>query len=78
MELLCERLARAGMNAVKWVEGNHVVSDNSKDEMIGFTRQRKSDLRKWLGETQITVREHTMRFNIEATEWLDMYLNTNL
>lgn len=46
--------------------------------MIAFTRQRKTDLQKGLAESQITVREHTMRFNIEATRWLRMYPDSSL
>lgn len=53
---------------------NHVVFDNLKNEMIVFPRQRKADLKRRMTEGQILVRGHTMRFNVEATRWLGMYL----
>lgn len=46
--------------------------------MIAFIHKRKADLRKRLDETRITVRGHIMRFNIETTRWLGMYLDTGL
>lgn len=48
------------------------------DKMITFTRQRKTDPRKHLAEVQITVRGNTMKFNVEATRYQGMYLDTGL
>lgn len=78
VEQLYEWLATAGINGVKWGERKHVTFDNSKEEMIAFTRQRKADLQKRLAEAQITVSRHTKGFNVEATIWLRMYLDTGL
>lgn len=47
---------------------NHVAFDNSKDEMFVFTQCRKADLPKRLVYDQITVREHTMRINVNTTK----------
>lgn len=78
MEQLYKPLARAENKAMEWRERNHVVFDNSKNEMIVFTRQRKVDLRKQLAEARIAVREHTTGFNVEARRLLGVYLDTGL
>lgn len=52
--------------------------DNTKDEMITFTRGCKPDLRRKLTDVRIIVRGHTQGLNIEATRWPEVYLNTGL
>lgn len=63
---------------VKWGEREYIAFDNSKDEINVFTQRRKPYLRRQLAEFLITVRGHTMGFNIEGTIWLSMYLNIGL
>lgn len=46
--------------------------------MLAFTRHRKSNLRRRSAEARITVSGHTIRFIIEATCWLRVYLDTGL
>lgn len=43
-----------------------------------FTQRWKADLRKQLAEAQITVKEYSMRLNIQATIWLGMYLDMDI
>lgn len=78
LEQLCERLATVGIKAVEWRERKHVAFDNSKEEIIAFTKRRKRNLKRWLTEAQITVKEYIMRLNIEATRWVEKYLDTGL
>lgn len=67
MEQLCESLTRAEIKVVEWGKRYHVAFDNSKNEIIAFIRQWKADLRKQLTEAEITVRGHTIRFNVEVS-----------
>lgn len=67
MEQLHEWLTRAKIKAVKLGERDHVSFDNSKDDMIVYTRWRETDLQKRLTNTRITVRGNTMGFKVEAT-----------
>lgn len=78
MGQLCEWLATAEIKVVKQVERNYVAFNNSKDDMIAFHRRRKAYQWKRLLEALKTVRKHTMKFNIEATKWLGMYLEIGL
>lgn len=43
--------------------------------MIAFIRSRKPELKKRIVKVRITVRGHTMMFNMEATRWLSFYLD---
>lgn len=78
MEQQYEWFALAGMKAVKRGKRNHVAFDSSKNERITFTQYPKADLQKRLVEARITVRVHTMIFDVEATRWLVMYLDKGL
>lgn len=78
VEQLCEQLAKAGIKAVKWGERNHVMFDNSKYEMIAFTRRWRPILKRRHAEVRIMVRGHTLWSNTEATQWLTVYLNLGL
>lgn len=78
MKQLCACLAKAGIKAVDWGERSYITLNNSKNKMITFTRRRKTALRNWLAEAQITVRGYTTGFNVEATRWLGMYMDTDL
>lgn len=59
-------------------ESNHIAFNNSKDDMMAFTRRRNADMRRRLAEARISARMCTMRFNVEATKWLGMSLDTDL
>lgn len=75
---LCESLERAQIKVVEWVKWNPFAFDNLNDEMNTPILQRKADLRKRLAESQKTVRGHIMKFNIEATQWLGIYIDLDL
>lgn len=44
--------------------------------MISFTRRMKQELNRRIAGTRITVRGHTMEFNIVLVRWLKVYLDT--
>lgn len=74
----CRFCENAVAIAVEWGERNHVVFDNPKNEMLDFTRCQKSNLRQRLAEARMTVRGHIFGFNGVATQWLRVYLDTEL
>lgn len=63
---------------MEWGKHNHIVFENTIDEMITFTRRQKLDRKRKITETRITVYEYTMEFNTEMTSWLGVYLDTEL
>lgn len=63
---------------MKWRGRNHATFDNSKDDMIIFTRYQKPNLSRRLIEARITVRDHKLKLNTEATQWVEVYLHSRL
>lgn len=59
-------MEKAETKAVKLGERKYVAFDNAKNEIIAFTRRRKSELKRRIAEARITVRGHTMGFNTGA------------
>lgn len=64
---LCKRLERSGIKAVQWRKQNHVTFNNSKHEMLAFTRRQKPDLTRKQADVKIMLRDHTIAFNTETT-----------
>lgn len=77
-EQLYKMLERARIRAMQWGEKNHVVFNNSTDEMLAFTRHRKPYLKRRLAKDRITVRGYMLGFNTKMTHWLRVYLDTGL
>lgn len=67
LEQLCQGLERGGIRAGQWRKRNHVAFDNSRDEMLTFTRRKKPDLKQRIAEVRITVIGQRLRFNAKST-----------
>lgn len=57
-------------------ENNLVAFDNTKNEMIAFTRERKLKVKKRIAEAKVMVCGDTMSFNTKVTRLLGVYLDT--
>lgn len=63
---------------MEWGEDNHAEFDDTKNEIIAFTRKRKPVLKKRIAEVRFTVRGYIIGFNTKGTRWLGVYLDTGL
>ena len=75
---VCEKLQRAPQVAIDWGEKNFVQCEAKKTEAVLFTRKRGQELRSQIQRAQITVGDHAVSFNSEATRWLGIWLDAGL
>lgn len=52
--------------------------NNAKDEMLAFTRKKKSELKRTLAKARVIVHGHTIGIGADGTRWLEVYLDIGL
>lgn len=75
---VCEQLQRAGQVAIAWGQDNAVQFDAEKTEAALFTKKRGQQLNDQIRRADITIANHKVSFNQEATRWLGVWLDQGL
>ena len=75
---IAQSLEKVAKTALEWGMANTVTYNTAKTEVILFSKSRRQRLNKQLQETKIKVGKEKIRFNKEATRWLDVWLDSQL
>lgn len=71
-------LEKVAKTVLEWGTSNAVSYDTSKKEAVLFSKSDRQRLNKQLRETQITVGSEQIKFNKKATQWLGVWLDSQL
>ncbi|ODM18007.1 hypothetical protein SI65_06795 [Aspergillus cristatus] len=75
---VCDKLQKAAKVAIEWGHDNVVQFDAGKTEAILLTRKRGRELRDQIQRAHVEVDGHCVPFNLEATRWLGVWLDSGL
>ena len=75
---VCKKLQEAAKVAIEWGHGNVVQFDAGKTEAVLLTRKRGRELKDQIQRAQVEVDGHCVPFNLEATRWLGVWLDSGL
>ncbi|ODM21122.1 hypothetical protein SI65_04175 [Aspergillus cristatus] len=75
---VCEKLQKAAKVAIEWGHGNMVQFDAGKTEAVLLTCKHGQELKDQIQQAQVEVDGHCVPFNLEATKWLGVWLDSGL
>ena len=75
---VCDKLQKAAKVAIEWGHDNVVQFDAGKTEAILLTRKRGRELKDRIQRAQVEIDDHCVPFNLEATRWLGVWLDSGL
>ncbi|ODM20373.1 hypothetical protein SI65_03426 [Aspergillus cristatus] len=75
---VCDKLQKAAKVAIEWGHDNVVQFDAGKTEAVLLTRKRGRELKDQIQRAQVEVDGHCVPFNLEATRWLGVWLDSGL
>ena len=71
-------LEKVAKTVLQWSSANAVTYDTAKTEAILFSKSYRQRLNRQIRETRIRVEDEIIMFNKKATQWLGVWLDSQL